>query len=171
MATERYIATVGGAERELELETDDKEPTRTRVKLGDRLLDIDARAMAPGVYSVLVDGQSYRVEIDGQPPDLAVYVRGTEVKVSVIDARRKRLTQVAARTPQVQKDVRSPMPGKVVKVLVTPGAKVEAGAAIFVIEAMKMENELRSPREGTIAEVLVREGQAVESGEELARYA
>ncbi|TMB21496.1 MAG: acetyl-CoA carboxylase biotin carboxyl carrier protein subunit [Deltaproteobacteria bacterium] len=61
------------------------------------------------------------------------------------------------------------MPGKVVAVLVEPGARVERGQGLLVIEAMKMENEIGSPRTGTVAEVRVRPGQAVEAGELLAR--
>jgi biotin carboxyl carrier protein len=56
------------------------------------------------------------------------------------------------------------MPGRVVKVLVTPGAVVEAKQGVVVVEAMKMENELRASRVGTVTEVHVREGVSVEAG-------
>ena len=61
----------------------------------------------------------------------------------------------------------APMPGKVVRVLVATGQKVEAGQGLLVIEAMKMQNEVRSPKSGTI-EKLAREGQTVNAGEILA---
>jgi biotin carboxyl carrier protein len=57
----------------------------------------------------------------------------------------------------------APMPGRVVKVLVAPGAAVEAGQGVVVVEAMKMENELRAPRAGTVREVRVAEGASVEA--------
>jgi biotin carboxyl carrier protein len=57
----------------------------------------------------------------------------------------------------------APMPGRVVKVLVTPGEAVSARQGLVVVEAMKMENELRAPRDGTVAEVRVREGVPVEA--------
>lgn len=60
--------------------------------------------------------------------------------------------------------VKSQMPGKIVKVLVTVGQKVEAGAPLIVMEAMKMENEIRSTAAGTVKEVKVQAGQAVETG-------
>jgi biotin carboxyl carrier protein len=63
----------------------------------------------------------------------------------------------------------APMPGKVVKVLVGAGDEVNAGQALIVIEAMKMENELFSPRNGRIAELLVTSGGAVERGAPLIR--
>jgi biotin carboxyl carrier protein len=60
--------------------------------------------------------------------------------------------------------VLAPMPGRVVKVLVTPGMAVEARQGVIVVEAMKMENELRAPRAGTVREVRVVEGASVEAG-------
>ena len=59
--------------------------------------------------------------------------------------------------------VLAPMPGRVVKVLVTPGTAVEARQGVIVVEAMKMENELRAPRAGTVREVCVAEGASVEA--------
>jgi len=60
------------------------------------------------------------------------------------------------------------MPGKVVRVLVKTGQRVEAGEGILVIEAMKMQNEVRSPKSGTVERLLVSENQAVGAGEVLA---
>jgi acetyl/propionyl-CoA carboxylase alpha subunit len=60
--------------------------------------------------------------------------------------------------------IKAPMPGRVVRVLVTVGDRVTAKQAVVVVEAMKMENELRTPRDGIVKEVLVIPGAAVESG-------
>jgi biotin carboxyl carrier protein len=64
-------------------------------------------------------------------------------------------------------EVKSPMPGKVVEVLVSPGASVTAGQPVLLFEAMKMQNELRSPEAGVVAEVAVVAGQAIEARERL----
>ena len=58
----------------------------------------------------------------------------------------------------------APMPGLVVRVEVAPGQRVEAGAALVVVEAMKMENELHAPRAAVVATVHVAAGQTVEKG-------
>jgi biotin carboxyl carrier protein len=60
--------------------------------------------------------------------------------------------------------VTAPMPGKVVKVLVTVGQQVTARQGVAVVEAMKMENELRAGRDGTVRAVLVAEGASVDAG-------
>jgi biotin carboxyl carrier protein len=58
----------------------------------------------------------------------------------------------------------SPMPGKIVRVLVKSGEAVRARQPLVVVEAMKMENELRSLRDGTVAEIHAREGAFVDAG-------
>jgi biotin carboxyl carrier protein len=63
--------------------------------------------------------------------------------------------------------VKSPMPGRVVRVLVEAGENVEEGQAVVVIEAMKMQNELKSPKAGRVARVVVGVGDAVGSGDVL----
>ncbi|MGE5623388.1 MAG: biotin/lipoyl-containing protein, partial [Methanocella sp.] len=57
------------------------------------------------------------------------------------------------------------MPGKVLKVLVSPGDRVEKGVQLIITEAMKMETVLAAPRSGVIKEVTVKVGDLVESGD------
>jgi biotin carboxyl carrier protein len=73
----------------------------------------------------------------------------------------------AARDPVV----RSPMPGRVVRVLVAAGDVVGVGQGVAVLEAMKMENEVRSTSGGTVAEVHVAPGATVEANAALITFA
>ncbi|MFC0401073.1 acetyl/propionyl/methylcrotonyl-CoA carboxylase subunit alpha [Paraburkholderia rhizosphaerae] len=61
----------------------------------------------------------------------------------------------------------APMPGKVIAVLVEPGAKVEKGAPLIVMEAMKMEHTIGAPAAGIVAEVLYAVGDQVADGAQL----
>ena len=63
--------------------------------------------------------------------------------------------------------MRSPIPGRLIKLLVKAGDAVTAGQTMVVLEAMKMENELAAPRAGRVAEVRCAEGAAVEAGQDL----
>ncbi len=65
----------------------------------------------------------------------------------------------------------APMPGKVTAFLVEPGQSVQAGQAVVVMEAMKMEHTLVAPRQGVIEELLYAPGDQVAEGAELARLA
>jgi biotin carboxyl carrier protein len=60
--------------------------------------------------------------------------------------------------------IKSPMPGRVARVLVGVGDRVAERQGVVVVEAMKMENELRAPREGVVTEVRVFQGAAIEAG-------
>jgi len=65
----------------------------------------------------------------------------------------------------------SPMPGMVTQIRVQKDEKVRAGAAVAVIEAMKMENVLYAARDGVIAAVLVQTGEAVQADQVLIEFA
>ena len=58
----------------------------------------------------------------------------------------------------------APMNGSVVRILVTPGQTVAAGAALVVLEAMKMEHSLRAPRDGVVKSLFCQEGDMVKEG-------
>ena len=62
----------------------------------------------------------------------------------------------------------SPLQGNIFKVLVEPGATVDEGALVCIIEAMKMENEITAHKAGVIAELPISEGAAVSAGDVIA---
>ena len=63
--------------------------------------------------------------------------------------------------------VKSPMPGNVLKINVTPGQKGNEGDVLLILEAMKMENEVVSTKTGTVAQIVVDKGAVVETGSPL----
>ena len=105
-------------------------------------------------------GQTDGGEFDVHVLGLAIPV---EVRPSTRWGRRNDgpASRAAAGGPQ---KVVSPMPGKVVRVLVKTGDEVKAKQGLVVVEAMKMENELRASRDGRIGHVSATEGQSVEAG-------
>lgn len=141
------------------------------VKLDGRPLFVDF-VRAGDRWSMLVrrahndaGSASHEVAIEsrGQGAHL-VHVDGHLVPVTLLAPGRRHPRSAAGTTDSAGPVVIvAPMPGRVVKVLVTPGAAVAARQGLVVVEAMKMENELRAPRAGTVAEVRVREGAPVEA--------
>ena len=92
---------------------------------------------------------------------------GERFEVDVVDDRARQievLTGQGARRARSSDVVKAPMPGLVVRVEVTEGQQVGAGAGLVVVEAMKMENELRAPHAGTVQAVHVAAGARVEKG-------
>ncbi len=65
-------------------------------------------------------------------------------------------------------EIKTAMPGKVVRVLVEAGAPIKAGDGVLIVEAMKMQNEMKAPKDGTVREIRVAEGATVNAGDILA---
>jgi biotin carboxyl carrier protein len=120
-----------------------------------------------GIYSVLLGGRSFEARIEKSGEAWAVTVGGRRYVVEVSDPRRLKRRRDAVYGEGRQRVV-SPMPGKVVRVLVAQGDEVEAGEALLVVEAMKMQNELKAPRAGRVALLTAQAGAAVAAGEVLA---
>ena len=155
------------------------------VDLDGRVHVVDAHRVNDSVVSMLVqlDGaaaparsidaafatQSTRSAHSGQAQsvagDLDVHLDGRTIPVQIRPAgsfgRQKRAGAAAGSGLQ---RVTSPMPGKVVRLLVKPGDAVTARQPLAVVEAMKMENQLRAARDGRVREVSVAEGQSVDAG-------
>ena len=159
----RYVVTWRGAEIPIRVS-----PLAGHylVRLGDQAVEVDLLAAGNGLYSLLVAGRSYEVDVTVGEEDVTVLVRNEPYRIQIRDERAARLRAAAGKgTAQSGKQtVTSPMPGKVVRHLVMVGDAVEAGQAIIVIESMKMENELRTPGPGTVREIRAPEGALVAAG-------
>jgi len=95
--------------------------------------------------------------------------RGERWAAEVVDERTRHIRTLTGgeRPRSGAGEVKAPMPGLVVRVLVEPGQRVEAGAGLAVLEAMKMENQIKAPTAGVVVAVRVAAGQAVEKGQVL----
>jgi len=130
----------------------------------------DVAMPGPGLYSVLLDGRSYDVQVERTPRHLIVVLSGHRFEIEVHDPRRWAGQSSRGGGGDVE-SVAAPMPGKVVRVLVAPGDTVEAGQGILVVEAMKMQNEMKAARAGRVITVTAAEGATVTAGEVLATIA
>jgi biotin carboxyl carrier protein len=146
---------------------------RFRVAIDGAERLVDARAVRPGTWSLLIDGQSFVVDLDPRRAGVAASVGASEVLLHVEDALRRRLATAAGARGAASRgeSIRAPIAGMVVKVLVAPGDQVAPGTAVIVLEAMKMENELVAERGGAVTAVHRAAGQAVETGDLLVELA
>jgi biotin carboxyl carrier protein len=167
----RFAVEIAGAERDVTVEKLDG--ARVRVTHGGRARVFEAVRVANGprasTWSLLPEGGGRQtlVDVDGVAPDLTITHDNRSLPIKLTSARAK-VAGRAAPPPKVGASaVLSPMPGKVVKVLVAVGDEVKSGQGVVVVEAMKMENELKSPKDGKVKAVAVKEGQPVEAGQSL----
>jgi biotin carboxyl carrier protein len=122
--------------------------------------------IAPGVFSVLLNQRSFTVHLAPSADGLEVWIGGTRYIVSTADLR-DRSAKLKKQGGAGPVELHAQMPGKVVKLLVGPGASVQAGEGLVVVEAMKMQNQMKSPKDGTVTKIYVKEGAAVAAGERL----
>ncbi len=155
----------GKTRRTVELE---RESELWKISLDGQPVHCDAVQINPHTFSLLLEGQSYEVHIR-QSPDgsLKLQTAQQEFTAEISDPRSWRGRKHSALEAEGRQQVLAPMPGKVVRVLVQAGEKVEAGQGLLVVEAMKMQNEIRSPKGGTVERLHVQEGQPVNAGEVL----
>ena len=108
-----------------------------------------------------------------RPRDILVEVDGRRVPVRIFDERREAAPKApsshgAHHGEHVHGEIRAPMQGTIVKVLVEKGQPIQAGDVVCILEAMKMENHIACTREGEITDLPIRPGQVVETGQLLA---
>jgi biotin carboxyl carrier protein len=158
----KYLVTIGS-------QTLDVEVDGGRVLVGGEAVETHLMAVAgTPLYHLLLGGESWTVAV--QPLDgagrWALGAVGERVEVAAVDERARQAEALTERRgPRASGGiVVAPMPGLVVRVEVAPGQRVEAGAGLVVVEAMKMENELRAAGPGVVEAVHVAVGQAVEKG-------
>ena len=116
---------------------------------------------------VTVDGKAYDVQVEildeGEAPAAVHPAHVEPAHVSAPAAS----TPAATASAAAPGDVPSPLAGKVVSIDVQAGQKVEAGAQLLTLEAMKMNTYVFAPAAGTVKEVLVAPGDAVNEGQAL----
>ncbi|RME84604.1 MAG: acetyl-CoA carboxylase biotin carboxyl carrier protein subunit [Caldilineae bacterium] len=143
---------------------------RYTVTIGDITHVVDLQPLNDAEhYRVWVDGQVYDVALS-EAPDHEPQVHPHPSTEAIPSASPAAARDRPADTATEPADLRAPMPGVILEVNVEPGAEVQRGDQVLVLEAMKMKNAIRSPRSGIVAEVLVRPGQSVNYDEPLLRY-
>ncbi|MGH7932385.1 MAG: biotin/lipoyl-containing protein, partial [Candidatus Binataceae bacterium] len=145
-----------------------------------REFDVEILAREGTSVRARIDGEEITVEVTAMPDGSALFSRGSR-RVRVFGARNRRAIMVAAgplayelvevearrgrgahglTTPEVT----APMPGKVLKVLVSEGQQVAAGEPLIVLEAMKMETTLSAESPALVKKIHARAGQMIDHG-------
>jgi biotin carboxyl carrier protein len=162
----KFEVMISDTRRIVELERD---ANRWRISLDGEPVDADAVEIAPNNFSILLNGKSHEIIVTPNPNGtLTLQAAHREFIAEVIDPRAWRGRRHGALEAEGRQQILAPMPGKIIRVLVQAGEKVEVGQGLLVVEAMKMQNEIRSPKSGTVDRLLIKEGQPVNAGEVLA---
>lgn len=156
-------------ERIAKVELINRTGSEFEIKVDGNLYDIDIIMVERGVYSILLDGRSYNVELlaTDNPKNYQVNTLFYSFDAEVVDAERK-YQKSRKRIDDLEDSViSSPMPGKVVKILVKAGDQVKSGDTVVIVSAMKMESEYKVKSDRLIKEIKVKEGDTVSANQPL----
>lgn len=136
--------------------------------------ELDLLSVGKGGFHVIRDGHSYTAEVlaaDAQAKSFTIRVNGNEYNVAVQDHFDELLEKMGLQSLSGSKveNIKAPMPGLVLEVMVSAGQTVQKGDPVLILEAMKMENVLKAPGDGTVVSVEVSKGNAVEKNAVLIR--
>lgn len=150
--------------------------TGNEVVINDKAIGWDMQELANGTFSILADGRSYNAvveHIDRAAKQLRLRINGNVYDIAIqepIDQLLQKMGLNFTKSNKVE-SIKAPMPGLVLKILVTEGQQIAKGDPVLILEAMKMENVFKAPAAATVKAIKATEGKAVEKGEVLIELA
>jgi biotin carboxyl carrier protein len=138
------------------------------VQIGDKIYSLDIIEVEKGIYSVLYNGVSYNIELlSNDEKNYHVTTLYNSFDVEVIDPETRYKNSRKGSEDDDHAYISTPMPGKVVKILVKEGDKVKGGDTVIIVSAMKMESEYKVVKDRTITKILVKEGDNIDGNQPL----
>jgi biotin carboxyl carrier protein len=147
-----------------------RDKNQLTIKVDEKTYTLDIIKVEEGIYSALLNGQSYNLEIleKDNAKQYSVSSGAAAYDLEIIDAEtRYLLSRKGNSDEEGGNTISSPMPGKIVKILVKKGEKVVAGQTVIIVSAMKMESEYKAGHDCIIKEIHVKEGDTIEGNQPL----
>lgn len=129
-------------------------------------------ALPSGINHIIYNNRNYNIQlldIDRPRKSIVLLINGQEYRVEIQEPLDKLLSAMGIQQAGQHKlnEIKAPMPGLVLKVLVEPGQQIKEGEPVLILEAMKMENVFKATTSAKVKEIRVKEKTAVEKGEVL----
>ncbi|MFT3746189.1 MAG: hypothetical protein QM785_18100 [Pyrinomonadaceae bacterium] len=163
----KFIAETAEESHDVEITRDGD---RVVANIDGRQYDLEASEPEPGVFLLKNDGRIFEASVSANAAAAGtnlVRVKSGVHEVRIIDPKRLRGASGNDADASGKAEIKTAMPGKVVRILVAAGDAVQKGDGVIVVEAMKMQNEMKSPKDGVIAEIKAAEGDTVGAGDVL----
>jgi biotin carboxyl carrier protein len=144
--------------------------TAKATTINDKLVDADVVKLDATAYHVIENFKSYNAEVvsfNREEKIAEIKVNGNTYQLKAKDQFDALLDQLGLSNLNANKvsDIKAPMPGLVLKVLVNEGDEVKKGDSLFVLEAMKMENIIKAPADATVKTIKIKPTDKVEKGQ------
>jgi biotin carboxyl carrier protein len=134
-------------------------------RVDDREYELEASEVERDVYLFKYNNRIFEIYV---APNGIVNLGNHQLEIAITDPKRLRGAGAGAASADGIAEIKTAMPGKLVRVLVAEGAEIKQGEGVLVVEAMKMQNEMKSPKDGIVKEIRFAEGATVNAGDILA---
>ncbi len=155
----KFIAEVNNEKHDVEIK---RVGDLVFAEIEGRKYELEATQPESNVWLFKLGGKIFECHV-GQ--DNNVTIGNNEFDVKLIDPKRLRGSGVGDLLADGIAEIRTAMPGKIVKVLVEIGEEVVAGDGVIIVEAMKMQNEMKAPKDGIVKEIRFNAGETVNAGD------
>lgn len=140
-------------------------------EIDGRRYELEASQPEANVYLLKHNGKIYEFFVspaNNSNEPFQVSTGNHLLGIKILDPKRLRGKGAAGNETDGAAEIKTAMPGKLVRILVEQGDEVQKGDGILVVEAMKMQNEMKSPKDGVVKEIRFEEGATVNAGDVLA---
>ncbi len=158
----KLLADIQGEKKSVEIR---KENGKLLARVEDRTYELEVSEVEPNVYLFKHNNYVYEVYVS---PNNVVYIGNHQIEINIADPKQLLGNTSIRFSNDEATEIKTTMPGKVVRVLAKTGDIIKRGEGVIVVEAMKMQNEMKSPKDGIVKEIRCSEGDAVNAGEVLA---
>ncbi len=164
----KLIVQINNSEVEIEIQ---RTESKLSANIDGRAYELEVTTPEPNIYLLKYDNKVFEVFVDPKNDIGNVFtskVQNSDFEVTLKDPKRLRGSGADTGSTEGAVELKTAMPGKVVRILVSEGAKVAQGDGIIIVEAMKMQNEMKTAKDGIVKEIRFDEGETVNAGDILA---
>lgn len=155
-------AELNNEKHEIEIKRDG---AKIFARIDEREYELEASEVEPNVFLLKNANKIYQVYV---APNGAVTLGVHQFETKIYDPRRLRGAGAAGAANEGKAEIKTAMPGKVVRIIAEEGAEIKQGEGVIIVEAMKMQNEMKAPKDGVVTAILATEGATVNAGDVLA---
>lgn len=149
-------------DRSCEVELISKDENKVEISLDGKIYDIDVVLSENGFCSILHEGRSYNAEsVRHSEGKYTITTNFRYFDIELSNPQKKYLRGRQAAMEEAQETIISPMPGKIIKVMVSEGMEVKQGDPLIVVEAMKMQSTYTAAQNAIVEKIHVEEGDSV----------
>lgn len=148
--------------RTCEVELLSKDGNRVEISLDGKIYDIDVVMSESGFCSILHEGRSYKAEsVHHSDGKYTITTNFRYFDIELSNPQKKYLRGRQSAADEVQETITSPMPGKIIKIMVSKDMEVKQGDPLIVVEAMKMQSTYTAAQNAIVDKIHVQEGDSV----------